>query len=612
MPFTKVHPHKDQVEIGIDKLVPFANHPLDLFRGKRLAEMVDSIRTIGIGQPIIVRPFADGKYEILNGHYRVAAAKELKLNTVPAVILEGLTDVEAKLHVSETNPIGLLLKHGVDIYNAGYKESKGYKNVENVRIFSDNNFSMALDEYIERFLLTDYDLYDSYESIYDMGNPYKLDEEECEVYALAHEIIRLADSSREDEIIKWGKSKEPSDIIAARNAKEAEEEEAKELVNTFIRQDGGYVEQLKTYLDIDLDLYDYSDIKNKREKAKIFYFLYMLKTRDFPNVNVLKLLGTPSMENIDNSFLNWKTYNGSIVKFVKGLLEKELNPQAIENIKGALSYITLAWDKFLDDIRFQMDCFASAEHKYDIEHLLEPVPLLMKTRSNHYDFSPIGTLYLRILQNEYIGQIKDILLINSIQIDSNYNIPSEMIKEMKKLSNLKVKVCNVEKYIDENAKKIAEYVYTKTNISKDERRRIRYNKKKVLIIMDFCIRAKPLINMEHEVTELFIISCLQAILIDSSNETFDYIFHGYQNYMKHKPQVQGALKRDGHIVDALKIYWERKVMDHWYANIGRYDLRCKLRELEKVCDNILMQILTCSNISEMLNAHSFYYNRIAQ
>lgn len=82
--------------------------------------------------------------------------------------------------------------------------------------------------------------------------------------------------------------------------------------------------------------------------------------------------------------------------------------------------------------------------------------------------------------------------------------------------------------------------------------------------------------------------------------------------MKHKPQVQGALKNDGYTVDALKIYWTRKVMDHWNANIGRYDSRCRLRELENVCDNILMQILSCSNISDMLEIHCFYYNKITQ
>jgi hypothetical protein len=116
--------------------------------------------------------------------------------------------------------------------------------------------------------------------------------------------------------------------------------------------------------------------------------------------------------------------------------------------------------------------------------------------------------------------------------------------------------------------------------------------------------------MEDELTELFIVSCLQAILTDSSNETFDYIFYGYQDHMKRKPHVQGALKGGKPPYDALKIYWVRKVLDHWYANIGRYDLRSKLRELEKICDDILGRILACCNIDEMLKMHRLYYNKI--
>ncbi len=82
--------------------------------------------------------------------------------------------------------------------------------------------------------------------------------------------------------------------------------------------------------------------------------------------------------------------------------------------------------------------------------------------------------------------------------------------------------------------------------------------------------------------------------------------------MKHKPHVQGALKGSGEMIDALKLYWIRKVMDHWYANIGRYDIRCKEKEVVNLCDNILMKILSCSGIPEMLRLHYSYYNKIMQ
>ncbi len=90
-------------KLSLDKTVPFNNHPFKLYTGQRFSDMVESIKANGVYVPIIVRPLADGMYEILSGHNRVAAAKEAGLETIPAIIRDGLTDEEALLIVTETN-----------------------------------------------------------------------------------------------------------------------------------------------------------------------------------------------------------------------------------------------------------------------------------------------------------------------------------------------------------------------------------------------------------------------------------------------------------------------------------------------------------------------------
>jgi len=324
------------IKINTDKLNPFGGYSFKLFTGERLADMIESVKRFGICYPITVRHCNDGNYEILDGHYRVVACKSIKMESVPAIIKQ-LNDEEALLYISDASPIGLLLKHGIDIRDYDYKKSENYQKIENARVFSDDNFSMALDEYIERLLLTEHDVYDTYESVYDMGNPYELDDEECEVSALTLAIIKTMDTLGETEIKTWEKSKERKDVIAAEVARGAQEEDAKTLVNTFTRKDGGYTEQLKTYFNLDLDLFDDNDIRNRREKAKILYFIYMLKNKYFPETNVLELLSKPSMENIDNSFLGWETSNGRFIKLIKHALEKELSSVAKDNIKRAVA-----------------------------------------------------------------------------------------------------------------------------------------------------------------------------------------------------------------------------------------------------------------------------------
>ena len=97
-----VVPEDGTTSIKLEQLVPFANHPFKLYEGERFDEMVESIKNFGVIVPIVVRK-KGLKYEILSGHNRVNAAKEVGLEDVPTVIKEGLTEEEATLIVTETN-----------------------------------------------------------------------------------------------------------------------------------------------------------------------------------------------------------------------------------------------------------------------------------------------------------------------------------------------------------------------------------------------------------------------------------------------------------------------------------------------------------------------------
>ena len=85
-----------QAMISVEKIVPFHNHPFRLYEGKRLDDMVESIKEHGVLIPVIVQKIADG-YEMLSGHNRWNAAK------IAAIIKENLTEREAYVYVIETN-----------------------------------------------------------------------------------------------------------------------------------------------------------------------------------------------------------------------------------------------------------------------------------------------------------------------------------------------------------------------------------------------------------------------------------------------------------------------------------------------------------------------------
>lgn len=93
----------DIQNIELDLIENYHDHPFTLYTGKRLNDMVESVKENGILSPIIVLKKDDNKYEILSGHNRVNAARLVNLKTVPCIVKENLSEKQAYTYVIETN-----------------------------------------------------------------------------------------------------------------------------------------------------------------------------------------------------------------------------------------------------------------------------------------------------------------------------------------------------------------------------------------------------------------------------------------------------------------------------------------------------------------------------
>ena len=89
-------------DIDIKKLIPFKSHPFREYTEEKKNELIESIKINGIINPIIVRKIEDEKYEIIAGHNRTNACKELEYKTVPCIV-KNLSDDEATLEMVESN-----------------------------------------------------------------------------------------------------------------------------------------------------------------------------------------------------------------------------------------------------------------------------------------------------------------------------------------------------------------------------------------------------------------------------------------------------------------------------------------------------------------------------
>lgn len=83
-------------------ITDFPNHPFKVKQDEAMAEMVDSVKQYGVLVPALVRPKADGSYEMVAGHRRKCAATLAELSEIPCIVRD-LTDDEATIIMVDSN-----------------------------------------------------------------------------------------------------------------------------------------------------------------------------------------------------------------------------------------------------------------------------------------------------------------------------------------------------------------------------------------------------------------------------------------------------------------------------------------------------------------------------
>ena len=99
--------------LDIASIRPNSKQPRSVFEPEAFAELVHSIKELGVLQPIVFRSIAEepGKYELIMGERRLRASKEAGLAKIPAVIRETADEnmlrdaLLENLHRSDLNPL---------------------------------------------------------------------------------------------------------------------------------------------------------------------------------------------------------------------------------------------------------------------------------------------------------------------------------------------------------------------------------------------------------------------------------------------------------------------------------------------------------------------------
>lgn len=74
------------IRVSLDKIIPNRYQPRTDFDEKSITELSQTISEHGLLQPMVVRSYGDGQYEIIAGERRFRASKIAKKTTIPAIV----------------------------------------------------------------------------------------------------------------------------------------------------------------------------------------------------------------------------------------------------------------------------------------------------------------------------------------------------------------------------------------------------------------------------------------------------------------------------------------------------------------------------------------------
>jgi ParB family chromosome partitioning protein len=98
-------------ELPLDAIEPNPRQPREVFDEDALAELVTSVREVGVLQPVVVRETAPGHYQLIMGERRWRACREAGVGTIPAIVRETPDDALLRdallenLHRQQLNPL---------------------------------------------------------------------------------------------------------------------------------------------------------------------------------------------------------------------------------------------------------------------------------------------------------------------------------------------------------------------------------------------------------------------------------------------------------------------------------------------------------------------------
>ena len=88
--------------INTEEITEFPNHPFRIEDNEEMDKMIQSVKNIGVREPVIVTKKANGGYEMVSGHRRWYACTKAGIKEIPAIVKD-MSYEEAVITMVDSN-----------------------------------------------------------------------------------------------------------------------------------------------------------------------------------------------------------------------------------------------------------------------------------------------------------------------------------------------------------------------------------------------------------------------------------------------------------------------------------------------------------------------------
>jgi len=425
----------------------------------------------------------------------------------------------------------------------------------------------------------------------------------CEKYILTQEQINKLKPSRYD--INTTHNIDGFKVNYEDLSRELHEECDRKVDQRCIRDKlvgkGGIADGLEKNLKIKLSNY----AEEKIAINKLLKLLYKLEKRDRPGAkkkksNVTLMLRKPTLENVDNSVINYDTANGKIINYVKNEVMKELTPEFIGRVKFAVHETVGIWaENVLNMLLKTMDGTISDDLLLERLALVESrLKKIVLNAQKQQDVSKLKRhalfeiFYLKIIQSENIAREKNLQEINQWILNVEW--------EHKGKITIKKQVIQeplLESYIEKNIGMIAMHVYYSINPSEEQKNEVLAGIKYYKKIFELMERHTKTSYTVYCPSFKLIIACIQTYLKCKEDDIKYY--NGYYGTDGNAKTLISVLKNNGRDQEAYELCWVGLVQYKYYVNKGYKKSYSKLKDIENQFSMLIIAMLNMNNIYEM-------------